>query len=1619
MKTLSKSISILIILTMIISVLNFGGVFAAGGDSASEQAALSADEPRQMEYLSRGAIGAAVSGGVFMSWRLLGTEPMDTKFNVYCNGSLIAENLDATNYTHTGGSPSNNYQIAPVIDGEVGLLSKSVEILTDFADYPYVHIDLVKPDGGSTSSGSFEYTANDCSVGDVDGDGEYEIILKWEPTNSKDNSQSGYTGNVLLDCYKLDGTRVWSQNIDLGVNIRAGAHYTQFMVYDFDGDGKAEIACKTAPGSKDATGAYVTEAGATGAIRSADNGKDYRTSRGVPLDGPEYLTVFSGETGEALQTVDYDPPRNITSSWGDNYGNRSERYLAAVAYLDGVHPSILMCRGYYTYAYIAAYTWDGTNLTEQWLYSGERNSSTTKYADGSTKTSDITLYGQGNHNLSVADIDNDGYDELIYGAAALDHDGTPIYNKGWGHGDATHVGDFDGNGRLEVFTPHEDNPAISLRDAKSGTTIFRDTSPSSDVGRGIIGNYGSTYKYIMWSSAVTYGAVDNGDGTYEYVEIPTTNGTFSNGSSANFNIYWDGDLYREELDGTRLLKWNDSANTFDRFWTVYQKNDTATNNDSKNNPCLTADIFGDWREEIVYRNTDSTALNIFTTTIPTSYKLTTLMHDSQYRTSIAWQNVAYNQPPYTSYYINEDMDLSALSSPNIYYAKTPVRLTFNVTNSSGAPIEGAEITMGSYSVTTDSNGSAEIDAIAGDYTYTIRKQGYSTQRGVAISVEDAETQTENITMQESDSYSVNVVTKTADGAVIRPEETAAEYKFAETSDYSFSLDDSYKEDITIDGKVYEMDFDASDTTKFTVEDDTLLTLIFKEKVTPGEGDTSIYSTNFGPNGYSQTNENHGYTLSENANVQEYISDGSKYSVYRLGEDSVTKTLNGSYSDMVVEFDMIYTGDTSAAVGGDVVGLTVYNGNNQGTTAGIRFNGSMTPQICAFAGGSNYQTSASISSGTKLHYVLNFSGGTLTMSVANADTGEVLTDNLVCGMRNSVGTAERPIDRIAFNRGNGSGTTPIGLSNIKVYQVGGPTEAVYPYSAYAAAAIGGDTSFAPLSFSHLTDAKNIKIDLSNKLSYAVRSGDGSEYSGSDISVDNGIVSVADGAAKAYYKLDYIYDGEVVNTLDFRTADSQYGAFYTSAANGKSGDFVSGGGGDINVNFSTSGGWTMNMTDSSDGGEMYRDFNPTYNGTAELSFDFKMGAQKDAAENYYQNYSFEVQFLDAEYDSAGNAATVLGGGDDQSGENVLLALSKVYPAAKSNEVQYYTRGGAMTNLSSGTVVGGETKLHTTTTTTWSVYVKFDFSSHTADMTITDSDGNGYAFAGIPITGDSFKTLRIVSKVDGGNTVTWKPVVSNLSYSSTAYSPAEPTEIGAYGQSGTAYVSVEALDNGGADITEYIVSCEDPTGAVTTFMGTTSPVAITGVTEGTYNFKASVKNAVGESNLSDASASLTFSGINILPSEHGSVTTASALGAEGEDVKLSVEPEPGYMLDTLMITDAGGGEIDYDGIQSIFTMPGQAVNITATFTEAPIPEGFSLLGEDQISALSSKDATLYIAVYDAQNCLENLTEQRLTANEAYIFAMPQAPENGSVNAYIWDGETYEPLYDDLSAALEQGIE
>ena len=629
----------------------------------------STTEKRVMEKLDRGTVAVKTNDGVYLSWRLLGTESLTNQaFDIYRDSEKIytTGEHDATCYTDSKGTADNKYTVVP--KGEAIDKTETVDVWTTNTTYKgrsvaYKDIAFKVPDGGKTPTDEeYTYTANDMSVGDLDGDGEYEYIVKWDPSNSKDNSVKGYTGNVYLDAYELDGTLLW--RIDLGVNIRAGAHYTQYMVYDFDGDGKSEVILKTAPGSKDGEGNYVSKAGKN--ITKGDDAKDYRNSSGLLMGkdgGPEYLTVFNGETGAAMQTVDFDPPRSIltSSKWGDSYANRSERYLAAVAYLDGVHPSVVMTRGYYTYVYAAAYTWDGTDLKEQWLSTNtptEANGGTgctVKYADGTSKNNtNKTLYAQGAHSVSVADVDNDGYDEIIFGSAVLDHDGTVLTYDGRGHGDAEHVSDFDNDGKQEIFMAHEagkhnDKIIPYAVDIKRYNGDIMLQAAQGDIGRGIMDNVDDDYALssgnlsLFWSVAA--------DGIYNQAgekvgNIPNTNGS----NMENFAVYWDGDLGRELLDGNKLVKYSIKSGTERIYYN--SKNSTlpgSINNSTKSNACLTADLFGDWREEIVLRYGDG--VRIYFSTIPTNYRLTTLMHDSQYRCAIAWQNVGYNQSPHTSYYI--------------------------------------------------------------------------------------------------------------------------------------------------------------------------------------------------------------------------------------------------------------------------------------------------------------------------------------------------------------------------------------------------------------------------------------------------------------------------------------------------------------------------------------------------------------------------------------------------------------------------------------------------------------------------------------------------------------------------------------------------------------------------------------------------------------------------------------------------------------------------------------------------------------------------------------------------------------------------------------------------------
>jgi rhamnogalacturonan endolyase len=616
---------------------------------------------RQAEYLDRGVLAVPSEGGVFVSWRLLGPESYGTGFNVYRDGRKINRRplSDTTNLLDPEGLPGSIYTVRRADDsrrdsfGDAGRGRGCSSHGADWGgrhkgcegdsavawDGAYLPIPLVKPADGVTPAGeAYTYRANDVSVGDLDGDGEYELVLKWDPTNSKDNSQGGYTGEVFIDALKLDGTLLW--RISLGRNIRAGAHYTQFMVYDFDGDGRAEVAMKTADGTTDALGNVIGDAAA-----------DYRNSAGYVLAGPEFLTMFDGKTGRALATIDYIPPRGVVGDWGDTYGNRVDRFLGAVAYLDGQRPSVVMSRGYYTRTVIAAWDWRDGAFLERWVF--DSNIAGTQYN------------GQGNHNLAVADVDADGKDEIVFGAMTLDDDGTVLYSTNLGHGDALHVGDLDpSRAGLEVFKVMENRSSpygLALWDAATGEVIWGRFT-GRDTGRGMSADIDPRHVgEEMWSSG------GGGLNTAQGVLLSTTVA-----SSINNGIWWDGDLSRELLDHNfdavpragegRIDKWDYEAGV---AVPIFVATGTFSNNDTKGNPALQADLLGDWREEVIWRSQDSSELRLYATTTPTTVKLRTLMHDPVYRLSIAWQNVSYNQPPHPGFFLGTGMELPP--KPDIYF----------------------------------------------------------------------------------------------------------------------------------------------------------------------------------------------------------------------------------------------------------------------------------------------------------------------------------------------------------------------------------------------------------------------------------------------------------------------------------------------------------------------------------------------------------------------------------------------------------------------------------------------------------------------------------------------------------------------------------------------------------------------------------------------------------------------------------------------------------------------------------------------------------------------------------------------------------------------------------------
>ncbi|MGN0107893.1 MAG: stalk domain-containing protein [Hominilimicola sp.] len=636
---------------------------------------------KQAEDLGRGLVAVpAKDGGILVSWRYLGTDSSSLTFEVYRNDEKIADVSDTTNYLDKDGKSGDTYKVKA---------SDGSEDTAAAWDKEYKSIPVKKYDKG-------KYIVDDASVGDLDGDGEYEIIVRRTPSDYFNQlNVDEATGKIidtreaypLVEAYEMDGTYMWT--LDIGKN-EANEIDVNFLVYDFDGDGKAEVVMRSYDGMTDGTGKKIGIADAD-YTQSLQKQKD----RQYFAEGNEYLSVFDGETGAEIARTDLLPVRDPLSSWSDKYTDtsrltkRASHYLLTTAYLNGETPSIVMVRGAWDAVKLAAWDYKNGEFTNLWQY----DSSPTSRTDN--------LFNAWYHSVAVADVDFDGKDEILSGAGAVDDDGTFMYatyatvnaDIKLGHGDAFDVAkmtpDYDG---YYVWACHETKelPAnIDLHDARTGQVIYGFNKPK-DTGRSRAADIDPTSRgWEVWGSTGTPlmsfegkqlvegvaeelqpmlenetiklgsgEALADGWNTFRYryadgtyVKDDETGQVISTTLPMNFKAFWDGDLLSELVDGTTISKynWNDKCVDI-----LYEAFGSASNNGTKAVPCLTADIFGDWREEIIWRDAANTELRIYATPYETDYKIPTLMHDITYREAIAWQNNHYNQPANTSFYMGAE-----------------------------------------------------------------------------------------------------------------------------------------------------------------------------------------------------------------------------------------------------------------------------------------------------------------------------------------------------------------------------------------------------------------------------------------------------------------------------------------------------------------------------------------------------------------------------------------------------------------------------------------------------------------------------------------------------------------------------------------------------------------------------------------------------------------------------------------------------------------------------------------------------------------------------------------------------------------------------------------------------
>lgn len=593
---------------------------------------------RNTDKLDRGLIAVKSSEGVFCSWRIFGEEYYDVTYNLYRDGQKVNEKpLEVSNFLDKSGTTSSSYTVKAVVRGkEETVASKVATVMETF----YKEI-TPKHDASLKST----YVPNDICLADVDGDGEMELLTKYD---NVEESAAGFPkeGNngeyALLECVKQDGTILWW--INCGPNMGDFQNNEQNIAgYDWDKDGKAEIVLRLSEGSQihKSDGSVYTVGG--------DGWTNHRIPSGggqwFTYYGDEYLLYLEGATGNVYQCKDFplkryeDGEKSLEAAWGDGYGHRQGKYFFGAPVLDGRNASIFLARGIYTRHKMIAYDVNPSTheLTVRWEWNCNSNG---------------PWYAQGYHNYCIGDVDMDGRDEIVFGSMVIDDNGKGLSTTGLGHGDAEHLGDFNPYVHgLEFFACNEDNPNNNYRNATTSEIYYRSVGGRDD-GRSICGNFSNDYY-----GALAYSSYDGGISCVANKNV----GASSVGIATNFRIYWDGDLLEETFN---YCNGKNTAGAIYKYGVgeIERLTGSMTNNDTKGTPCVQGDIYGDWREEVIMRTADN-KIRIYTTTDPTEWRNYTLWHDHQYRNAMVWQMNGYNQPPHVSYFLGEKEQITMAPPP--------------------------------------------------------------------------------------------------------------------------------------------------------------------------------------------------------------------------------------------------------------------------------------------------------------------------------------------------------------------------------------------------------------------------------------------------------------------------------------------------------------------------------------------------------------------------------------------------------------------------------------------------------------------------------------------------------------------------------------------------------------------------------------------------------------------------------------------------------------------------------------------------------------------------------------------------------------------------------------------